>query len=155
MACVPHGGLAGLRLLIFQQTGLFVPVCAHCETCMLNLQVSNSNAKPPSHTFVYWTQSRRIYIIRCLAHRGVYLKIARDMRRGVGTCLGGAVNILLVGIGCGTKRLRSTFSSMLHLCSGGVICVPAGCTQKDHSLGGTILVPVTGSTSPRLRMRTS
>ena len=71
--------------------------------------------------------------------------------QGIGTCLGGAANILMVGIGCGTKRLRSISSSMLHLCSGSVICVPAGCTRKDHSLGGTILVPVTSSTSLRLK----
>ena len=65
-----------------QKTGLFVAVCAYCERCSLNLQVSYSNAKQLSHTFVYWTQSRHIYITRCLVHRGVYLKIARDMRRG-------------------------------------------------------------------------
>ena len=133
-----------------QKTGLFVAVCAHCERCSLNLQVSYSNAKQLSHTFVYWTQSRHIYITRCLAHRGVYLKIARDMRRGIGTCLGGAVNILMVGIGCGTNTLRSTSSSTNHLCNARVICVPAGCTRKNHSLGGTILLPVAGSTSTRL-----
>ena len=68
---------------------------------------------------------------------------------GGGTCRGGAVNILMVGICCGTNTLRSTSSSTNRLYNGLVICVPVGCTRKI-ALGGTMLLPVAGSTSTRL-----
>ena len=132
-----------------QKTGLFVAVCAYCERCSLNLQVSYSNAKQLSHTFVYWTQSRHIYITRCLVHRGVCLKIARDMRRGWRDMSWRRCQHLDGWHLLWNEHLRSLSSSTNRLYNGLVICVPAGCTRKIV-LGGTMLLPVAGSTSTRL-----